>query len=89
MSCSQSQSPARHRQQRPESPLQLGWLDRLYRGHQRASAAIEGSSHVVVVEENGRIIGLAHALSDDATMMYIQDILVRSASKQGHWPKPS
>ena len=38
--------------------------------------AIEGSSHVVVVEEDGQIIGLAHALSDDATMMYIQDILV-------------
>ena len=41
--------------------------------------AIEGSSHVVVVEEDGKLIGLARALSDDATMMYIQDILVHPA----------
>ena len=41
--------------------------------------AIEGSSHVVVVEDDGKLIGLARALSDDATMMYIQDILVHPA----------
>ena len=43
----------------------------------RLSAAISGSSFVVVAMDRERLIGLARAISDDATVAYIQDILVR------------
>ena len=48
----------------------------------RLSAAISGSSFVVVAMDRERLIGLARAISDDATVAYIQDILVRP-SHQG------
>jgi len=48
----------------------------------RLSAAIEGSSFVVVALDEDRLIGLARAISDDATVAYIQDILVQP-SHQG------
>lgn len=35
------------------------------------------------VDEQGRLLGLARAISDDATICYVQDILVRPDS-QGH-----
>ncbi|WP_244516884.1 GNAT family N-acetyltransferase [Arthrobacter alpinus] len=39
--------------------------------------AIKGSSFVVTAwSEDGRLIGLARAVSDDATICYVQDILV-------------
>ena len=45
-------------------------------------AAIKGSDFLVTAEENGSLIGLARAISDDASIVYIQDILVRP-SHQG------
>ncbi|MEZ2372385.1 GNAT family N-acetyltransferase [Arthrobacter sp. RCC_34] len=40
------------------------------------SAAIRGSSFVVAAWADDRLVGLIRALSDDATIMYLQDILV-------------
>ena len=40
-------------------------------------AAINGSDFLVIAQENGALIGLARAISDDASVAYIQDILVR------------
>lgn len=39
-------------------------------------AAITGSSYVVAARRAGRLTGLARALSDDATICYVQDVLV-------------
>jgi GNAT superfamily N-acetyltransferase len=39
-------------------------------------AAIAGSSFVVVARRGGRLMGLARAVSDDATVCYLQDVLV-------------
>jgi GNAT superfamily N-acetyltransferase len=40
-------------------------------------AAVAGSSHVVAERRGGRLVGLARALSDGATICYLQDVLVR------------
>ncbi len=45
-------------------------------------AAIAGSDFVVVVQKDADLIGLARAVSDDASIAYIQDILV-NPSHQG------
>lgn len=39
-------------------------------------AAVTGSSYVVAARRGQRLIGLARALSDDATICYLQDVLV-------------
>lgn len=39
-------------------------------------AAVAGSSYVVVARRGRRLVGLARALSDDATVCYLQDVLV-------------
>lgn len=39
--------------------------------------AIANSSYVVVARVNGQLIGLARGLSDDVSIFYLQDILVR------------
>jgi GNAT superfamily N-acetyltransferase len=39
-------------------------------------AAIAGSASVVIARENGALIGLARAVSDGASVCYLQDILV-------------
>lgn len=39
--------------------------------------AIAGSTHVVTARHEGLLIGLARGLSDDASIFYLQDILVR------------
>ena len=39
-------------------------------------AAIDGSDFLVIAQEHGTLIGLARAISDDASVVYIQDILV-------------
>lgn len=38
--------------------------------------AITGSSYVVTARRNGQLAGLARAVSDDATICYIQDVVV-------------
>lgn len=43
----------------------------------RLVAAVRGSSHVVTARREERLVGLARAVSDDSTIAYIQDILVR------------
>jgi GNAT superfamily N-acetyltransferase len=40
-------------------------------------AAVAGSSFVVTARRGGRLVGLARAVSDGATICYLQDILVR------------
>ena len=40
-------------------------------------AAIAGSSFVVTARRDGRLVGLARAVSDGATICYLQDVLVR------------
>lgn len=39
-------------------------------------AAVAGSSYVVAARRGQRLVGLARALSDDATICYLQDVLV-------------
>jgi GNAT superfamily N-acetyltransferase len=38
--------------------------------------AVAGSSYVVGAVDEGRLVGLARAISDDASIFYLQDILV-------------
>jgi GNAT superfamily N-acetyltransferase len=38
--------------------------------------AVAGSSFVVTARRDGTLVGLARAISDDATICYLQDILV-------------
>lgn len=40
------------------------------------AAAISGSSYVITARMDGDLVGLARAVSDNATICYIQDILV-------------
>jgi GNAT superfamily N-acetyltransferase len=47
------------------------------------SAAVAGSSFVVVARRGGRLVGLARAISDDATICYLQDVLVRPEEQRG------
>lgn len=46
------------------------------------AAAIGGSSFVVTARLDGQLIGLARAVSDNATICYIQDILVDPAHQR-------
>lgn len=39
-------------------------------------SAIANSSHVVTARRDQRLVGLARAISDDATICYLQDVLV-------------
>jgi GNAT superfamily N-acetyltransferase len=39
-------------------------------------AAVAGSSYVVTARRGVRLVGLARAVSDDATICYLQDVLV-------------
>ena len=39
-------------------------------------AAVEGSDYVVTALEHSKLVGMARAISDDASIVYIQDILV-------------
>jgi len=44
--------------------------------------AVAGSSYVVVARRRGTLVGLARALSDDATICYLQDVLVHPAEQR-------
>lgn len=46
-------------------------------------AAIHNSTFVVTAWREGQLIGLARALSDDISIVYIQDILVRPEAQRG------
>ncbi len=45
-------------------------------------AAVDGSSYVVVARRAGRLIGLARAVSDGATVCYLQDVLVHPSARR-------
>jgi GNAT superfamily N-acetyltransferase len=65
-------------------PAHFEGIIALYRGHgwthagdpDRLRAAIESSSFSVVALEDGRVVGFARAMSDEAFAVYIADILV-------------
>jgi GNAT superfamily N-acetyltransferase len=46
-------------------------------------AAVRGSSFVVAAQRAGRLIGLARAVSDDASIAYLQDVLVHPDAQRG------
>jgi GNAT superfamily N-acetyltransferase len=54
----------------------VGW-SAYTRAPEVLEAAIAGSSYVVVARRGERLIGLARAVSDGATICYLQDVLVR------------
>lgn len=45
--------------------------------------ALCNSSYVVTAWQEGQLVGLARALSDDVSIVYIQDILVRPEFQRG------
>jgi GNAT superfamily N-acetyltransferase len=48
------------------------------------AAGVAGSSYVVTARSAGRLVGLARAVSDDATICYLQDVLVHpDAQRRG------
>ncbi|MCG8920763.1 GNAT family N-acetyltransferase [Actinokineospora sp. PR83] len=46
------------------------------------AAGVAGSSCVVTARRDGRLVGLARALSDGATVCYLQDVLVDPAEQR-------
>ena len=44
--------------------------------------AVEGSSLVVTARRDGRLVGLARAVSDGATICYLQDVLVAAGEQR-------
>jgi len=59
----------------------VGWTA-YTRDPKRLTAAIDGSSFVVTAVAGDQLIGLARAISDDASIAYVQDILVHP-TRQG------
>ena len=53
----------------------VGW-SAYTRDMDKLLSAIRGSNYVVIAEEDERLLGVARAISDDASVVYIQDILV-------------
>jgi GNAT superfamily N-acetyltransferase len=53
----------------------VGW-SAYTRTPETLSAAIAGSSFVVTARRGSRLVGLARAISDGATICYLQDVLV-------------
>lgn len=45
-------------------------------------AGVAGASYVVTARRGGRLVGLARALSDGATICYLQDVLVDPAEQR-------
>ncbi|XAS67166.1 GNAT family N-acetyltransferase [Micrococcaceae bacterium Sec5.7] len=46
--------------------------------------ALQGSHSIVTARDDGRLVGLARAISDGVSIVYLQDILVRpTAQRQG------
>ena len=44
--------------------------------------AMRGSHRIVTARDGGRLVGLARSISDGATIVYVQDILVRPGSQR-------
>ena len=45
-------------------------------------AGVAGASYVVTARRDGKLVGLARALSDGATICYLQDVLVDPAEQR-------
>lgn len=60
----------------------VGW-SAYTKAPERLAAAVAGSSYVVTARRAGRLIGLARAVSDDATVCYLQDVLVHPDEHRG------
>lgn len=61
----------------------VGWIA-YTRDPERLKRAVEDSSFVVSLWNEDELIALARCISDDATIMYLQDILVKpSHQRQG------
>lgn len=59
----------------------VGWT--VYTGDpDRLMRALAGSSTVVVARDNGAIVGIARVISDGASIVYLQDVLVRPSSQR-------
>lgn len=58
----------------------VGW-DAYTRDPETLTAAIDGSSHVVTARLDGALLGLARAISDGASICYLQDVLVRPTAR--------
>ena len=51
---------------------------------ERLEKALRNSSHLVTAREAGRLVGLARCVSDDTSVVFVQDILVDpQAQRQG------
>jgi GNAT superfamily N-acetyltransferase len=53
----------------------VGWTAYV-RSPERLRAAVRGSSCVLVARRDGRLVGLARAVSDGVSICYLQDVLV-------------
>ena len=60
----------------------VGWAA-YTRDPARLPTALRNSTYVVAAWREGQLIGLARALSDDVSIVYIQDILVRPEAQRG------
>lgn len=60
----------------------VGWTT-YTKAPESLAAAISGSSFVITARLDGRLVGLARAISDNATICYIQDILVDPEHQRG------
>ncbi|MBN2851579.1 MAG: GNAT family N-acetyltransferase [Clostridia bacterium] len=52
------------------------------KNHELLDKAIRNSAYVLSAWENEKLVGLIRVISDDATIIYIQDILVLSGYKR-------
>ncbi|GAB3273115.1 hypothetical protein GCM10027562_42820 [Arthrobacter pigmenti] len=59
----------------------VGWTT-YTKAPESLAAAISGSSYVITARMDGELVGLARAISDNATICYIQDILVDPAHQR-------
>lgn len=59
----------------------VGWAAYTYEP-QQLHEAVRASTYVVTAWADGELVGLARGLSDDVSIFYLQDILVRPSHQQ-------
>lgn len=60
----------------------VGW-DAYTRDPEGLLRALAGSHRLVAARRDGRLAGLARSVSDGATVVYVQDVLVRPGEQRG------
>ncbi|MFE6306424.1 GNAT family N-acetyltransferase [Nocardiopsis sp. NPDC057823] len=60
----------------------VGW-DAYTRDPEGLVRALAGSHRVVAARRDGRLVGLARSVSDGATVVYLQDVLVAPGEQRG------